>query len=109
MGKDAKRKKREDDSMISGADENAAAKGPLQLEDISPEERRYLLNGSCFRNSEEKIEFMSEEGSAFDWRLRQLPTKREEHCRKVLMRFQGDLDATTDRWNLKAPPLDLNY
>jgi len=45
----------------------------------------------------------------FEIRMQLLLAKREEHVRKVLHRFECDLEATTERWNLKAPPIDLQY
>ena len=81
---------------------------PESIDDISEAERKYLLTGSHFETTEEKEAFI-DKSSDFDTRLKFLLSKREDAARKVLSRFEGNLKDATDRWSLKAPPLDLKY
>ncbi|CAD7956095.1 unnamed protein product [Amoebophrya sp. A120] len=81
---------------------------PTTAEEIPEKERRYLLQGSSFKNLDEKQEYIKN-SSQFESRLQSLLSKREEQAKRVAARFQGDLNAISDRWALKAPPLDIRY
>lgn len=78
------------------------------MDEISEAERKFLLDGSHFDTADERFDFV-EKSPDFDYRLKFLLSKREEAARKVLARFEGNLKEATDRWTLKAPPLDMKY
>jgi len=69
------------------------------------------MQGSSFENAAEKEDYI-QNSQEFDYRLKFVLSKREEAMRKVLQRFEDDenpVAAATERWNLKAPPLDMKY
>eukprot|EP00392_Amoebophrya_sp_AT5.2_P002695 g2700.t1 len=79
---------------------------PQTAAEIGEKEKKYLLQGTSFANLQEKEKYIKN-SDEFDARLKSLLTKRERDAARVASRFDGDLNATTDRWGLKAPALDI--